>query len=119
MCVAQVLAAVSLSVSLPARGGVAVSPTPELARGEHVARLICSACHTVARDQEYPPILTKPAPSFFDIAGRPGVSAQSLRHFVTNTHWDVDTIPMSMPNPGISKSDARAVSQYILSLRTR
>jgi mono/diheme cytochrome c family protein len=116
---AQALAAVSVSASLPVLGGTAVSPTPEVARGEHVARLVCSACHVVARDQEYPPILTKPAPSFFDIASRPGVSAHSLQHFITNTHWDVDKIPMSMPNVGISKNDVQAVSQYILSLRTR
>ncbi len=116
---AQVLAAISLSASLPALGDAADSLTPEVARGEHLARLICSACHVVARDQEYPPILRKPAPSFFDIASRPGVSAQSLQHFITNTHWDVDKIPMSMPNPGIGKNDVRAVALYILSLRTR
>jgi mono/diheme cytochrome c family protein len=89
----------------------------QVARGEHVARLVCSACHVVAHDQEYPPLLTHPAPSFFDIAGRPGVSAQSLQHFITTTHWDTDKLPMSMPNPMLTRSDAAAVSQYILSLR--
>ncbi len=64
-------------------------------------------------------MLAKPAPSFFDIANRPGVSAQSLQRFITNTHWDVDRIPMTMPNPMLNKSDVQAVSRYILSLRTR
>ena len=105
--------------SLIAVAGTASSPTPEVARGEHVARLVCSACHVVARDQEYPPILTETTPSFLEIAKRPGVSAQSLQHFITNTHWDGDKIPMAMPNPMLNKNDVRAVSRYILSLRTR
>jgi len=97
--------------------GAAGSSTAEVARGEHIARLVCSACHVVARDQEYPPLLTQPAPSFFDIAGRPGVSAQSLQHFIANTHWDTDKLPMSMPSPMLNRSETVAVSQYILSLR--
>lgn len=105
--------------SLLQLASAAVSSTAELARGEHVARLVCSACHVVASDQEYAPILTKPAPSFLDIANRPGVSAQSLQHFVTTTHWDVDKLPMTMPNPMLSKNDAQAVSSYIVSLRKR
>lgn len=40
-----------------------IPATPEAARGEHIARLVCSACHLVAQDQEYPPILVQPAPS--------------------------------------------------------
>lgn len=105
--------------SLTALAGAAASRTPELARGEHVARLVCSACHVVARDQEYPPILRETTPSFVDIANRPGVSAQSLQHFITNTHWDAEKIPMTMPNPMLNKNDVQAVAQYILSLRTR
>ena len=94
-------------------------PSPEVARGEHVARLVCAACHVVARGQEYPPLLTQTTPSFLDIANRPGVSAQSLQHFITNTHWDEQKIPMSMPNVMLNKDDAHAVSLYIMSLRTR
>jgi mono/diheme cytochrome c family protein len=88
------------------------------ARGEHIARLVCSACHAVASDQEYPPILTKPAPSFSDIANRPGTSVESLQHFIVSTHWDVNALPMTMPNPMLSSDEARAVARYILSLRT-
>jgi mono/diheme cytochrome c family protein len=104
--------------ALAARYAAAGVPTtPDLARGEHIARLICSACHVVAANQEYPPILTRPAPSFTEIANRPGVSAESLQHFIVNTHWDVDKLPMAMPNPMLSKDEVRAVSRYILSLR--
>ena len=94
-----------------------VATSPDAARGEHIARLVCSACHVVAINQEYPPLLIKPAPSFAEIANRPGVSAESLQHFVLSTHWDPDTLPMTMPSPMLSKDEARAVSRYILTLR--
>lgn len=115
---ARLLLLVSWLTSLTALGA-GLSTSPEVVRGEHVARLVCSECHVVARDQEYPPILTETTPTFFDIANRPGVSAQSLQHFITNTHWDGEKIPMSMPNTMLNKHDVQAVSQYILSLRAR
>jgi len=95
-----------------------VPTNPDAARGEHIARLVCSACHVVAVSQEYPPLLIKPAPSFAEIANRPGVSAESLQHFILSTHWDTDTLPMTMPSPMLSKEEARAVARYILTLRT-
>ena len=88
-----------------------------VARGEHIARIVCSACHVVARNQEYPPILDMPGPNFSDIANRPGTTEKSLRHFITTTHWDMQTIPMTMPNPMLTPEDTRAVALYILSLR--
>jgi len=96
-----------------------VPKTPEIARGEHVARLVCSACHVVAVDQEYPPILIQLPPSFAEIANRPGVNAAYLVRFITTTHWDVDKLPMTMPNPQLNKEETVAVSRYILSLRNR
>jgi cytochrome c2 len=89
----------------------------ELARGEHVARLICATCHVVAKDQEFAPMLNQPVPSFLDIANRPGVTAESLQRFITSTHWDADTLPMTMPNLMLLPEQTRAVAHYILSLR--
>ncbi len=109
----------SCFTSPTALADAAASQTPAVARGEHVARLVCSACHVVARDQEYPPILTQPTPNFTDIANRPGISARSLQRFITNTHWDGQKIPMTMPNTMLNKNDVQAVAQYILSLRAR
>jgi mono/diheme cytochrome c family protein len=97
----------------------AVAQDPELARGEHIARFVCATCHVVARNQEFPPLLSKPAASFFDIANRPGVTAESLQHFVTTTHWDPDKLEMTMPALFPSEEQSRAVTRYILSLRTR
>jgi len=89
---------------------------PVVARGDHIARSVCSACHIVAADQEFPPLLVNPAPSFSDVANRPGTSSHSLERFITATHWDLDKLPMSMPNPRLTKEETVAVARYILSL---
>jgi hypothetical protein len=94
-----------------------VSHDPAVARGEHIARLVCSTCHLVAVDQEYPPMLNHPAPDFSDIANRPGTSADSVQKFVTHTHWNLQAIPLSMPDMMLSKDETRAVALYIMSLR--
>ncbi len=96
---------------------VAHARSGAVARGEHIARIICSACHVVAKDQEYPPMLDTPGPSFFDVANRPGTTEASLRHFIITTHWDERTLPMTMPNPMLTAEDTRAVAKYIVSLR--
>ncbi len=115
---ALTLAAAALcALCTPRTSAAGVPTTPELARGEHVARLVCSACHVVATDQEFPPLLKQAAPAFAEIANRPGVTAQSLQRFINTTHWDVDKLPMSMPNPMLSRSESQAVTRYILSLR--
>ena len=102
--------------SIPAWG--AVPHDPVVARGEQLARVVCSACHVVAKDQEIPPLLAKPAPPFLSIANRPGTTADSIAHFVSSTHWDFETLPMKMPDLMLTKSEATAVSRYIMSLRT-
>lgn len=112
-------AALLCALCTPRSSAAGVPTTPELARGEHIARLVCSACHVVATDQEFPPLLRQATPAFAEIANRPGVTAESLQRFVTTTHWDVDRLPMSMPNPMLSRAEAQAVSRYILSLRQR
>jgi mono/diheme cytochrome c family protein len=88
-----------------------------VARGEHIARVICSNCHVVASDQEFPPILLVKTPDFSEIANRPGTTAESLQRFIMHTHWDEERIPMTMPNQLLPASDVKAVSRYILSLR--
>jgi len=94
-------------------------PAAELAHGEHIARFVCATCHVVAKDQEFAPLLSKPAPSFFDIANRPGVSAESLQHFIAATHWDPDKLDMTMPALMATPEQSRAVTRYILSLKKR
>lgn len=88
-----------------------------VARGEQLARQQCSACHVVASDQELPPLRRLPTPSFYDIANRPKTSEKSLEHFIGTTHWDMKTVPMTMPDQMLTKDEKVAVSRYILSLR--
>lgn len=93
------------------------TPSPQVRRGEQIAQLQCAACHVVAVNQKYQPLLEDPAPSFKSIANRPQVSETALRHFVMTTHWDELTVPITMPNPGLTKPDIAAVIRYILSLK--
>jgi mono/diheme cytochrome c family protein len=88
-----------------------------LARGEQLARQQCSACHLVAGDQQLPPLRRVPTPSFYEIANRPKTTRQSLEHFIGTTHWDMKTVPMTMPDQLLTKDERAAVARYILSLR--
>jgi mono/diheme cytochrome c family protein len=87
--------------------------------GKQLARIACSDCHVVGSDSESPPLLHAPAPRFDEIANRPGVSEKSLRQFITTTHWDGETIPITMPRLELTKQQAAALSRYIMSLRKR
>lgn len=89
----------------------------QLRRGEEVAQEQCSACHIVAEKQQYSRLLELPTPSFKSVANRADTTEKSLHRFVTTTHWDLKTIPMTMPNPGLSNADTVAVIRYILSLK--
>ncbi len=117
--VSQVILVTAALVPWAARLAVAASPSAQVQRGEVVAQLQCSACHVVAENQKYPPLLENPAPSFQSIANRPQTSEAALRHFVAQTHWDQTTVPLTMPNPGLTKADIAAVVSYILSLKGR
>jgi len=86
------------------------------ARGESLARLVCSACHIVASDQA-PRHLPAEAASFSEIANRPGTNEQALRKFIATTHWDMKSVPVTMPNPMLTDQQVRDVARYILSLR--
>jgi mono/diheme cytochrome c family protein len=96
---------------------VAASPSALVRRGEEIAQLKCSACHVVSENQKYPPLLEDPAPSFQSMANRPRTSEVALRHFVATTHWDQQTVAPTMPNPGLSRTDTKAVIRYLLSLK--
>ena len=66
--------------SLPSQGADAARG-PSAARGEQLARLICSACHVVAPDQQFPPLLREPAPPFEQIAEPPRHDRKVLAAF--------------------------------------
>jgi mono/diheme cytochrome c family protein len=90
-----------------------------IARGEKLSRMICAECHVVADDQKAPLRLEQSTPSFREIANRPDTTRKSLRHYVATTHWDMKTVPITMPNPELTNEQIAAVTDYILSLRAR
>lgn len=87
----------------------------QVARGRQLARIECSQCHVV--DQDLPPSLQVSAPSFEAIANGRTINEKSLRHFISTTHWDGQTMPMTMPALGLTKQQTIAVVAYIVSLR--
>ena len=112
-CVGLMVSVSGLAPAAPA------TPSAQLRRGEEIAQARCSACHVVADKQEFQPLLEQPGPTFVSIANRAQVSEETLRHFITTTHWDQKTVPVTMPNPELSKADTVAVIRYILSLKGR
>ncbi len=90
---------------------------PAVARGLDIASNVCSACHLVSADQP-PRHLPAEAPSFRDIANRADTSEKSLRQFIATTHWDMKSMPLTMPNPMLTTGQIRDVSRYILTLRS-
>ncbi len=82
--------------------------------GQRLALRVCDACHIVASNQEMRPLVSRYAPSFFDVANRPNTTAPSLRAFLAHPH------PLgNMPYPELSAAQIADVSLYILSLRGR
>jgi mono/diheme cytochrome c family protein len=100
-------------------GTYAADSAHDLLTGKQLARIVCSDCHVVASDSESPPPLHDPAPRFDEIASRPGTTEKSLQQFITTTHWDGETIPITMPKPELTKQQVVALSRYIMSLHKR
>jgi mono/diheme cytochrome c family protein len=88
-----------------------------VAAGKQLALTVCSACHVVADKQEFEPLLIQKTPSFQNIADDPKTTAAGLRKFITATHWDEKTVPMTMPNQMLAGGQADEVVAYIMSLR--
>ena len=106
-----ILVALASSMALVAEAETNADP----AEGHRLALKICSACHVVASDQQFPPMLRKPAPNFQAIAARPGTSAASLQRFILTTHAEIAT-PKGMPNPQLTEDQAAEIAAYIVSL---
>ena len=85
--------------------------------GRAVALNVCTPCHIVMPDQEFPPIFEGPPkpPTFSEIANRPDVTEESLRRFISTTHSSM-TMPVRMPNPQLMDDQTRNVVSFILSL---
>jgi cytochrome c len=111
---------IALNVSIPetaleAPRLIAVDPVES---GHRLAMNLCSTCHDVSPDQEFPPALINPAPGFATIANRPGTSGESLRKFLATTHGDMASLPIKMPDLMLTDTQKEVAIAYILSLRT-
>ena len=82
------------------------------AAGRQFALHNCDACHVVATNQDLRPLIGGYAPSFFEVANRPDVSADSLRVFLAHQHAYTN-----MPYPDLTPRDLADVVSYIVSLR--
>jgi mono/diheme cytochrome c family protein len=111
------LLALMATLSASAAGAEEAHGKGSAAEGRNVALQVCWACHVVAPDQEFPPMLNQHTPSFDEIANNPNTTAKSLRQFISKTHWNEQTIPMTMPNPMLVDEQTTEVVNYILSLR--
>jgi mono/diheme cytochrome c family protein len=110
-------AATAVTLVLGAALPAAAQGPSSIEAGHQIAVEICSACHQVSPDQKFPPLLNSRPPSFEEIANRPGVSPQTLRRFISTTHWDEKRLPMTMPAAFLTPEQLDEVTGYIMSLR--
>jgi mono/diheme cytochrome c family protein len=76
--------------------------------GAKLARDVCATCHIVSEDQlDDPGVL---APTFFEVAADPSVTALSIRVFLRTPH-------ANMPDLRLSPEETDNIISYILSLR--
>ncbi len=86
----------------------------DIEAGHRLALRVCDACHVVASNQEMAPLVQRYAPSFFDIARRPGTNAPSIAAYLAQYH------PRgNMPYPDLTPAQVGDISAYILSLKGR
>lgn len=83
-----------------------------MAAGHSFARESCSACHVVEAQQQRPPWRIFIGPAFGKIANTRGLTATSLRLFLTTSH-------PKMPDLILTPEQMADVIAYILSLRSK
>ena len=107
-----------IAVALSAAASVAnAQSTPNRGdprAGRQLAVHACDACHIVVAHQEVRPLVPGYAPSFFDVANKPDVTAQALQDFLAHRH----PYP-KMPPPQLTAAQISDLVSYILSLRGR
>lgn len=111
----RVLSAAAVVMLLGSMPAVAQDP-PHHGNAQAGLRLAlrdCSACHIVGARQERP-LVENYGPSFYEIAKRPGISADALAESLSHPH------PLGqMAFPQLTSEQTADVSAYILSLRRR
>jgi mono/diheme cytochrome c family protein len=101
----------TLAAALAATALSAHAQDGDIAAGHSFAREACSACHVVDAQQHRPPWRIFIGPAFGNIANTRGMTATTLRVFLTTSH-------PKMPNPIVTPEQMADVIAYILSLHS-
>lgn len=93
-------------------------PAPSATIGALVAERMCSYCHRIAPGRESD--IEAGAPSFMEIANRPGRDAAFLRSFATELHLvtSVGNPPVVMPTAVLTPQSRDDVVAYIIGLKS-
>ena len=94
------------------------SHTEDVEAGRKLALTVCTACHVVEANQDMEPILRPPARSFASIANQPGMTEETARNFLNNTHGTLAN-SKNMPNPRLMDFQVRQVAAFLISLRIK
>ena len=108
----------AVAFAMVAASGPASADEAAVAAGRKLALEICVSCHVVEPGQSQAPTLKPLAPSFAKIAGRPDVTAASLRTFLSEAHGEARR-GSSMPPFLLARSEVNSVVAYLLSLKPR
>ncbi len=109
-----VAAAMALAGAIGLPAAAQPPPRGDIEAGQRLALRVCDACHVVASNQETAPLVQRYAPSFFDIARRPGTTAPSMAAYLAQYH------PRgNMPYPDLTAAQVADIGAYILSLKGR
>lgn len=84
------------------------SKTPDIEKGNKLARTLCTTCHLIGEPTEHP--VPADVPSFVSIANRPGQTLDHLSNWLTEPH-------PPMPNLNLTRREIRDLTGYIFSLR--
>ena len=109
-----VFGTVALLVGLAGATAHADSSKVSSGMGHDLAQTLCSRCHVVEPGKADAPGHVG-APAFQSVADRPGVSRETLRKHLRNTHSNA-MIPLAMPNPQLSEDELIKIISYLLSL---
>ena len=75
----------------------------DVENGERLAQRWCAVCHVIATDQRR---ANADAPSFSEVAKKPGFDARKIASFLLNPH-------PKMPNMSLSRAEAADLAAYI------
>jgi cytochrome c1 len=115
VALSRFIVVIVLGIVVAAGRAAAQQPT-DIADGRDLSLQVCTFCHVVATNQQFPPILRPPAPTFRSIANRSNTTAASLSMFLHTPHKDIPT-PADMPNLQLSDEQIGKLVVYMLSLR--